>query len=288
MNTLLAFGGITLASLLALAGLLHLIPKLGPPGKRLASACIQAPGLDLIVAAFTMAPMIAGLAVGQATLGGWYGWAVGLAVGVAAQALTVLVWSRLHELAHREAMRGPRIARTLNKKFGSAQNAAAVWSTTVAVPVFSAIRLAEIVAYPALTRLVGFPRYNSGEWVCVSRQKFEGLVGRDLIWCLYCDWMTGVWSLGSEMLRNVESFWCPIKFYSGKKCDNCSVDFPDIAGGWVSPDADMTAVVAVLDDKYPGPGGVNAWFGHPVRLTREGEQIEETDSSDAPGSGSSS
>ena len=40
--------------------------------------------------------------------------------------------------------------------------------------------------------------------------------------------LTGVYSLGAEMLRNVESFWCPIRFYDGKKCDNCKLDFPDI------------------------------------------------------------
>ena len=50
----------------------------------------------------------------------------------------------------------------------------------------------------------------------------------DLIWCLYCDWMTGVYAFGGEMLRNVESFWCPIRFYDGKKCENCKIDFPDI------------------------------------------------------------
>ena len=37
------------------------------------------------------------------------------------------------------------------------------------------------------------------------------VIGHALIWCLYCDWMTGVWSLGTEMLRNVESFWYPIR-----------------------------------------------------------------------------
>ena len=47
--------------------------------------------------------------------------------------------------------------------------------------------------------------------------KVEGLVGHDRIWCLYCDWMTGVWSLGTEMLRNVESFWCPLRFSSDAK-----------------------------------------------------------------------
>lgn len=80
--------------------------------------------------------------------------------------------------------------------------------------------------------------------------------------------MTGVWSLGSEMLRNVESFWCPIRFDSSKKCENCKVDFPDVAGDWVPSDADMDAVTAILRQKYPNEP--NAWFGHPARLTIEG------------------
>jgi hypothetical protein len=103
--------------------------------------------------------------------------------------------------------------------------------------------------------------------VNVSRQKFRGLVGHDLIWCLYCDWMTGVWSLGTEMLRNVESFWCPIRFASGKKCDNCKLDFPDVAGGWVPADSSVVEAAALVTEKFSG--GQKGWFGHPVRLTIE-------------------
>jgi hypothetical protein len=131
--------------------------------------------------------------------------------------------------------------------------------------------------YPPLTWLVRLPRYRSSEWVNVSRQKFDGLVGHDLIWCLYCDWMTGVWSLGTEMLRNVESFWCPIRFASPEKCANCRVDFPDIEGGWVAADGEMADVVGVLTDRYPGPKGDNAWFGHPTRLTVEGRETASTE-----------
>jgi hypothetical protein len=93
--------------------------------------------------------------------------------------------------------------------------------------------MAEVFVYPPIQWLTGFPSYRSGDWVNVSRHKFSGLVGHDLIWCLYCDWMTGIWSLGTEMLRNVESFWCPIRFSNTAKCDNCSVDFPDVKNEWV-------------------------------------------------------
>src|SRR5207237_9059785 len=101
---------------------------------------------------------------------------------------------------------------------GPVRNYAAVrWAAWV-LPLCSALRAAEIFVYPMLTWTVGLPKYESGDWVNVSRHKFCGLIGHDLIWCLYCDWMTGVWSLGTEMLRNVESFWCPIRFASATKC----------------------------------------------------------------------
>jgi thiol-disulfide isomerase/thioredoxin len=103
----------------------------------------------------------------------------------------------------------------------------------------------------------------------VSRQKFEGLVGQDLIWCLYCDWMTGVYSLGAEMLRNVESFWCPIRFYDDKKCENCKLDFPDIERGWVAKEGTMEDVEEVLKKMYAN--SQSSWFGHPER---EHPQVE--------------
>jgi hypothetical protein len=83
--------------------------------------------------------------------------------------------------------------------------------------------------------------------------------------------MTGVWSLGSEMLRNVESFWCPIRFDSSKKCENCSVDFPDIKGGWIAADGNMTQVVELLEQTQGGKH--HGWFGNPVRITVKGEEV---------------
>src|SRR2546422_4826417 len=67
--------------------------------------------------------------------------------------------------------------------------------------------------------------------------------------------MSGVYALGAEMLRNVESFWCPIRFASGKKCDNCKLDFPDINGGWVAPEGTMGDVVTTLEKMYGAAGG---------------------------------
>lgn len=259
----LTITAITTAALLLGAGILHLIPRLGAPGRSLATALCRAPLLDLLITYFTALPLIIG-----PILAGWRG----LAAAVTGQVLTVLIWTPLHELAHPAARRGPRIVHSLNRSVGRLRNHTAVWTTAFAVPLFWLVRVCELAIYPPLVWLVRFPRYNQGEWVNVSRQKFQGLVGHDLIWCLYCDWMTGIWSLGSEMLRNVESFWCPIRFDSSKKCDNCKIDFPDLDHGWVPASAGMPEVAAVLEDKYKPGQAINAWYGHPTRITVNGRE----------------
>ena len=45
-------------------------------------------------------------------------------------------------------------------------------------------------------------------------------------------------------------FWCPIRFYDGKKCDNCKQDFPDLEHGWTRADGTMSEVVANMEEKY--------------------------------------
>ena len=286
ISALAAAGIITLALLIA-AGLLHLLKHIGLAA--LGRWFCKAPGLDLWIAYFTVAPLFVGpMLFGRLTQhgadqdaaapAGWVIVLIGLAAGIAGQVLAVVIWTALHELAHRDAVRGPRIVTQLNRTVGPVRNHVAVWWTAWAVPLFAMARIVQYLVYPPLTWLIRLPKYRTAEWVNVSRHKFEGLVGHDLIWCLYCDWMTGVWSLGSEMLRNVESFWCPIRFRSDKKCENCQVDFPDLNGGWAPSDGTMADAVEALEKHYPGPNGVNSWFGHTNRtkLTREGETIEES------------
>jgi hypothetical protein len=276
MNTFLLAMGVVCASVLLGAGLLHLLPRLGSVGRAVGGALCRAPWLDVPIVYFTSLPLVFG-----PVWGGWWGadglggqaW-VGLAGAVAGQVSGVVIWGWLHELANPHARRGPRIVRTLNRIVGKWRNHAALWVTAMVTPVFVVVRVAQVLIYPWLSLLVGLPRYKQGEWVNVSRQKFSGLVGHDLIWCLYCDWMTGVWSLGSEMLRNVESFWCPIRFYDGKKCENCKIDFPDVVGAWVRPDGTMGEVTALLEEKYAG--GNRGWFGHATRLTHEGREVGST------------
>lgn len=257
---LTTFLGILLA-LLAGVGLLHLAVSLGAPGRALGERLVRAPLLDLVVTYFTAAPMIVG-----PILAGW----AGLAAAVLAQIVATYVWCIVHELFHPAARRGPRIVKVINRRVGRFRNHAALWATAVVVPVFWLVRVAEILLWPCLVVLVRFPRYRHGDWVNCSRQKFDGLVGHDLVWCLYCDWMTGVWVLGTEMLRNVESFWCPIRFDHDKKCDNCRQDFPDLDGGWVDADGTMDDVTRVLEERYPEGARENTWFGHRTRLTVEG------------------
>jgi len=255
-----ATAGCVGALLLLGAAFLHLLPRISPP---IAAACTKAPGLDCVVTYFLAAPLIVGPIVA--------GWA-GLFGAIVGQVASICIWTWLHELAHHDAVRGPRIDKVLNRLIGRWRNHAALWVTTIVAPLFWTIRIAQILLWPVLRWLTRFPRYNDAEWVAVSRQKFTGLVGHDLIWCLYCDWMTGVWSLGSEMLRNIESFWCPIRFLDAKKCANCSVDFPDLDSQWTASDGSVADVADLLAKKHGD--GFHGWFGHPVRLTIAGRELQ--------------
>jgi len=273
-STFIACALWTLVSILAVAGALHVIPKLGSPGRRFSGILTRAPGLDVLITYFTILPwFVASIAFGV----------VGFLGAFVGQILSVLIWTQLHELAHRKAVKGPRIVKVINGIVGPWRNHAALWCMVPAVPVFWSVRVVEYIVYHPLTWLVGLPPHNEGEWVNVSRQKFTGLVGHDLIWCLYCDWMTGIWALGSEMLRNLESFWCPIRFASDAKCENCAREFPDIRSKWIKADGTMAEVAALITSHYPpeedqsdkgadGKGGNwRPWFGHPTRLTVEGQ-----------------
>ncbi len=303
MHDLLVVALGTLAGCLLLAGVLHALPKVGLGS--LGAKCAEAPLLDVIVFVLCHGGMVAGVVLGwlrgPAWAGSW-GWALGegsaslagsglgLVAGSVGHLVALWAWCRVHELWHIRVMKRPRIKGSLAKilssdgKGGLAaswRNYLGVWWTLWAVPIFTFIRIGELTVYPIVSRFVRLPRYREREWVRVSRQKFEGLVGADRIWCLYCDWMTGVWSLGSEMLRNIESFWCPIRFASDAKCTNCVTDFPDLDVDWVAANGRIEDVAALIEKKYPGPtpvrGGPNSHSTHPsrgtvVRLTVRGEE----------------
>lgn len=235
--------------------LLHLLPRLGKSGKQLSDSLCHAPGIDLLLAYFMLLPLLVGCLIAGGR---------GAIAALMAQFSTLWIWIIFHELVNYKSRREPKIFPTLSRIVGGWRNHLAVWITLLALPCFWTVRFAEILAYPPLTWLIGLPKYQARDWVNVSRQKFTGLVGYDLIWCLYCDWMTGVWSLGTEMLRNVESFWCPIRFYSEKKCENCKIDFPDVDEAWVKNSGNMNDVVELLDCKY-SQVKERSWFGHKSR-----------------------
>ena len=256
----------TTTILFVAALLLHLPSRLGAFGRRLSDWMCFAPGLDVLVTFFTVLPMIVGPIVW-----GWGGF-IGAVLG---QYAALLLWTAAHELRHWGKRSGPKIYKVNNRVVGVAPNLIACFLTSLATPTFWIIRMTELVVYPGVSTFANFPKYKAREWVNVSRQKFDGLVGHDLIWCLYCDWMTGVWSLGAEMLRNVESFWCPIRFLDGKKCENCKVDYPDVDHGWTDARGNIADAVQTVVNYYeaePRPAK-NAWFGHPVRLTVKGTDL---------------
>jgi hypothetical protein len=166
------------------ARLLHLLPRFGTAGRRITATLARAPSLDGVMTHFIIVPLVAGPLIA--------GWA-GLGAAVLGQLIGLLGWIGLHELAHPGARQGPRIVNVLDRLLGRWRNHAALWVMLPAVPLFWLVRVTQMTVYPALVRLVGLPRYRTGDWVNLSRHKFKELVGHDLIWCLYCDWMTGLW-----------------------------------------------------------------------------------------------
>ncbi len=173
--------GITTAALLLGAGLLHLIPRLGAPGQRLAEWLCRAPGLDLMITYFTALPMILG-----PIYAGW----IGLGAGVTGQVLTVMIWTVLHELANRDAVRGPRIVSSINKAVGRwRESPCGLDPQPLAVPLFWIVRVAQYIVYPPITWLVRLPKYNEAEWVNVSRQEVQkpGRARPDLVPLLRLD-----------------------------------------------------------------------------------------------------
>jgi len=215
-----------------------------------------APGLDLAISLLTWIPWVAAL-----TFIGW----LGVLACVIGQLVAMQIFCFIHW--RWSGHRGPSIGTTLNRIVGPVSNNVALLATVPALPAFLLIRFSQWTTYPMLVWLIKLPPYKQAEWVNVSRQKFSGLVGHDLVWCLYCDWMTGIYSLGGEMLRNLESFWCPIRFYPGKKCENCKLDFPDVEK-WVDAKGSMKEVEDILKEKYEGKGW-NSWWSHPERNKKD-------------------
>lgn len=211
-----------------------------------------APTLDFFVSLYTWIPWVVGAC--------WHGW-----LGVAAAVVAQLVFLHAFCLVHR-ALRGKK-GRTLTdaqgRVLGPVRNQLCLLVQTPAILAFVGIRATELFLYPLIAALGRLPMYKHGEWVNLSRHKYDGLIGYDLVWCWYCDWMTGLWCLGTEMLRNIESFWCPIQFQSPVKNEHAKIDFPDLKK-WAPFNGTMEDVVKGFEEHYQ-PGGTNSWWGHPDR-----------------------
>jgi len=209
-----------------------------------------APALDFFISLFTWIPWTVGV--------GCWGW-MGLGAAVVAQILFLHAFCLVHR-----ALRGKK-GRTLTdaqgRVLGPIRNQLCLLVQTPAIFAFVGIRAAQLVLYPAIAALGRLPTYRQSEWVNLSRHKYSGLIGYDLLWCWYCDWMTGLWCLGSEMLRNIESFWCPIQFQSPEKNAHASIDFPDVKK-WAPPNGTMEDAVRLIEQHYDKKSP-NSWWGHP-------------------------
>jgi len=218
----------------------------------------QAPALDFFISLFTWIAWAVGV--------WWWGW-LGLAAAVVAQILFLHAFCLVHR-----ALRGKK-GRTLTdaqgRVLGPIRNQLCLLVQTPAIFAFVAIRAAQLILYPPIAALGRLPTYRQAEWVNLSRHKYSGLIGYDLLWCWYCDWMTGLWCLGSEMLRNIESFWCPIQFQSPEKNRNAAIDFPDVKK-WAPPDGTMEDAVRLIEKHYDANRS-NSWWGHPDHIEKKPE-----------------
>lgn len=223
-------------------------------------AICRVPGLDFAVSILTWIPWALAL--------WWFGW-IGLLGCFLGQLVALETFIHVHPILR--GYKGPTIKTTVNKIAGPFNNHLGLYATLPALPGFLMIRLTQIFVWPVLVWTMKFPKYRESDWIAVSRQKFSGLVGHDLVWCLYCDWMTGLYAYGGEMLRNLESFWCPIRFGSDKKCENCESTFPDLEE-WVSANGTIEDVQTLLEKKYPpNSSKKRSWFSHPGRAEESGK-----------------
>ncbi len=241
---------VTLAILAALTATLRLLPG------RIKDRLLVGIGVDAAIGAFTLGPIAACLLIPATRAGGWAAW---LAAPTAASILYLAIWCVADELVRGERG-GFRIRRYWIRRDGVLRYAIG-WTILLAVPVFWAVRLAQVVVYPALNVAWGLPRLRARDYIALSRHKTAGLVGADYVFCLYCEWMTGLWSLGTEMLRHLESMWCPLRFGRAEQCERCTAVFPDIAA-WAPADGGMAGVEKFLILHYNGkPIGERAHLG---------------------------
>lgn len=213
-------------------------------------AVTKAPLLDLVTSMFSWVPWVACF---------WLGSWSSLGFCLVAQIVSIEIFSFTHSTWHR--YRGPKIRDALNEIVGPWRNHSGLIVTLMILPIMWMIRLGQVTVYPLQVLGLGFPWYRHSDWISVNRQKFAGLVGHDLVWCLYCEWVLSIYALGGEMIRNNESWWCPIQFHDQNKCQLCVEQFPDIEH-WVKPEGTMQDAKDLLLSRYCPKKKPRAWYGY--------------------------
>src|SRR5690242_608226 len=113
MDVALTIASLTTGGIVALAAGLSIVPRLGRIGRRVSAALCRAPGLDFVVAAFTILPWI--------VAGAFAGWR-GFGGALLGQFVALYAWCFAHEMLHRDAARGPRIVKFHARTVGRWQN----------------------------------------------------------------------------------------------------------------------------------------------------------------------
>src|SRR5579872_809370 len=209
------------------------------------------PAIDAVVVGFTMLPWVGGWVAGARIHSSWVGGLLGMLASCAAQFVAV----ELFDFAHRAVAKRKKIGileinRTIDRRVGWWRNRMGLWATVPSVPFFLLNRVGHVASYYPLIPFLDFPPLKQSEYIKVSRHKIKNLVGADLVWCLYCDWMTGGWSLTSEMLNEVESYWCPLLFDDKDKCEKCSQFFR--METWATPGASAEELARLAGKKGGG------------------------------------
>lgn len=230
----------TIIALAILTALVRLTPT------RLKDRLLVGYGVDLVIALFTIGPFVIAWSTPSVRAGGWLAW---LIAPITADIVYTFFWCILDE-AIRGEKNGFHIRTYWIRRDGWIKYLVG-WFCFVAAPMFWIVRLSEIVYYPPLRWAWGFPHLRARDYIAFSRHKTKGLVGADYLYCLYCEWMTGVWSLGTEMLRHLESMWCPLRFGRQDQCERCAATFPDL-DQWSGAEEGMAGVEKFFQVHYEG------------------------------------
>ncbi len=214
------------------------------------------PAVDFIVIGYTAGPWIAGGFAGAGIHQYWLGALGGLTAVTFAQMIALELFDFIHcRIAARRGIQSLRINHTIERRFGKFKNRFCLWLTVPSIPLFLYNRFG-FLGFFIFEKMLGFSHFKTSDYITVSRQKIQNLVGADLVWCLYCDWMTGGWTLTSEILNEVESFWCPLQFDDRTKCEKCANYFS--TGHWTPPQTTAAEI-----GKIVGLAGATRLIRHP-------------------------